>query len=173
LGPRRLESATIVTAETSAMRRSAWSASITTRMRGPPSPLIDRVLEPVDAIGRVMDFVCAHAGHGAPRAAAQTGRQVVVSVRRIVLYLPASTPDLAAWRSVALALGANTPAKGLVTTHGLDVPAPQGRGVFGIYIIDAIGAWRPPRPPAHPGCTPSHVGFALQSQHQGTEIGPS
>jgi hypothetical protein len=34
------------------------------------------------------------------------GVHVVVSVRRIVLHLPTSTPDLHAWRHVALALGA-------------------------------------------------------------------
>jgi len=34
------------------------------------------------------------------------GVQVVVSVRRIVLHLPMCTPDLAAWRHIALALGA-------------------------------------------------------------------
>jgi len=34
------------------------------------------------------------------------GVQVVVSVRRIVLHLPTATPDLDAWRQVALALGA-------------------------------------------------------------------
>ncbi len=34
------------------------------------------------------------------------GVQVVVSVRRIVLHLPTATPDLAAWRHIALALGA-------------------------------------------------------------------
>ena len=34
------------------------------------------------------------------------GVQVVVSVRRIVLYLPSSTPYLDAWRHIALALGA-------------------------------------------------------------------
>jgi len=36
------------------------------------------------------------------------GVQVVVSVRRIVLHLPTSTPDVAAWRHIALALGACT-----------------------------------------------------------------
>ena len=36
------------------------------------------------------------------------GVQVVVSVRRIVLHLPTSTLDLAAWRRIALALGALT-----------------------------------------------------------------
>ena len=36
------------------------------------------------------------------------GVQVVVSVRRIVLHLPTSTPDLDAWRHIALALGART-----------------------------------------------------------------
>ena len=36
------------------------------------------------------------------------GVQVVVSVRRIVLHLPTATPDLHAWRQVALALGART-----------------------------------------------------------------
>jgi len=35
------------------------------------------------------------------------GAQVVVSVRRIVLHLPTATPDLEAWRSIALALGAS------------------------------------------------------------------
>jgi len=34
------------------------------------------------------------------------GVHVVVSVRRIVLHLPTSTPDLDAWRHIALALGA-------------------------------------------------------------------
>jgi Transposase DDE domain group 1 len=34
------------------------------------------------------------------------GVQVVVSVRRIVLHLPTATPDLDAWRQIALALGA-------------------------------------------------------------------
>ena len=36
------------------------------------------------------------------------GVHVVVSVRRIVLHLPTSTPGLEAWRSIALALGART-----------------------------------------------------------------
>ena len=36
------------------------------------------------------------------------GVQVVVSVRRIVLHLPTATPDLRAWRQIALALGART-----------------------------------------------------------------
>ena len=36
------------------------------------------------------------------------GVHVVVSVRRIVLHLPISTPDLDAWRHIALALGART-----------------------------------------------------------------
>ena len=36
------------------------------------------------------------------------GAHVVVSVRRIVLHLPTSTPDLDAWRHIALALGART-----------------------------------------------------------------
>src|SRR2546422_5594117 len=36
------------------------------------------------------------------------GVQVVGSVRRIVLHVPISTPDLDAWRHIALALGART-----------------------------------------------------------------
>lgn len=36
------------------------------------------------------------------------GVHVVVSVRRIVLHLPTSTPDLTAWRHIAFALGART-----------------------------------------------------------------
>jgi len=36
------------------------------------------------------------------------GVHVVVSVRRLVLHLPTSTPDLHAWRHIALALGART-----------------------------------------------------------------
>ena len=36
------------------------------------------------------------------------GVQVVVSVRRIVLHLPTSTPDLDAWRHIALAFGARS-----------------------------------------------------------------
>jgi hypothetical protein len=36
------------------------------------------------------------------------GVHVVVSVRRIVLHLPTATPDLEAWRRIALALGART-----------------------------------------------------------------
>jgi hypothetical protein len=36
------------------------------------------------------------------------GVHVVVSVRRIVLHLPTSTPDIDAWRHIALALGART-----------------------------------------------------------------
>jgi Transposase DDE domain group 1 len=36
------------------------------------------------------------------------GAHVVVSVRRIVLHLPTATPDLAAWRRIAVALGART-----------------------------------------------------------------
>ena len=36
------------------------------------------------------------------------GVHVVVSVRRIVLHLPTATPDLDAWRHIALALGART-----------------------------------------------------------------
>ena len=34
------------------------------------------------------------------------GAHVVASVRRIVLHLPTATPDLHAWRRIALALGA-------------------------------------------------------------------
>jgi hypothetical protein len=36
------------------------------------------------------------------------GVHVVASVRRIVLHLPTATPDLVAWRQIALALGART-----------------------------------------------------------------
>jgi len=36
------------------------------------------------------------------------GVHVVVSVRRVVLHLPTATPDLNAWRQIALALGART-----------------------------------------------------------------
>jgi hypothetical protein len=36
------------------------------------------------------------------------GVHVVVSVRRIVLHLPTATPDLEAWRRIAVALGART-----------------------------------------------------------------
>lgn len=36
------------------------------------------------------------------------GAHVVVSVRRIVLHLPTATPDLDAWRQIALALGARS-----------------------------------------------------------------
>jgi hypothetical protein len=36
------------------------------------------------------------------------GVHVVVSVRRIVLHLPTSTPFLHAWRHIAFALGART-----------------------------------------------------------------
>ena len=36
------------------------------------------------------------------------GVSVVTSVRRIVLHLPTSTPFVAAWRHVAIALGART-----------------------------------------------------------------
>jgi hypothetical protein len=36
------------------------------------------------------------------------GAHVVVSVRRIVVHLPTATPDLEAWRQIALALGART-----------------------------------------------------------------
>jgi Transposase DDE domain group 1 len=36
------------------------------------------------------------------------GVHVVSSVRRVVLHLPMSTPDLDAWRHIALALGART-----------------------------------------------------------------
>ena len=36
------------------------------------------------------------------------GVHVVIAVRRIVLHLPTATPDLAAWRHLALALGART-----------------------------------------------------------------
>jgi hypothetical protein len=36
------------------------------------------------------------------------GVHVVVSVRRIVLHLPTSTPELVAWRQIALALGARS-----------------------------------------------------------------
>ncbi len=34
------------------------------------------------------------------------GAHVVGSVRRVVLHLPTATPDLHAWRHIALALGA-------------------------------------------------------------------
>jgi len=37
------------------------------------------------------------------------GAHVVVSVRRIVLHLPASYPFLDAWNTVACALGAQSP----------------------------------------------------------------
>ena len=36
------------------------------------------------------------------------GARVRVSVRRLVLHLPISTPDRAAWQHVALSLGART-----------------------------------------------------------------
>ncbi len=36
------------------------------------------------------------------------GVHVVVSVRRLVLHLPTSTPFIEAWRHIALALGART-----------------------------------------------------------------
>jgi hypothetical protein len=36
------------------------------------------------------------------------GVTVVVSVRRVVLHLPTSTPFLDAWRHIAFALGART-----------------------------------------------------------------
>jgi hypothetical protein len=36
------------------------------------------------------------------------GAHLGVSVRRIVLHLPTSTPDLTAWRRIALGLGAAT-----------------------------------------------------------------
>jgi hypothetical protein len=36
------------------------------------------------------------------------GVHVASSVRRIVLHLPMSTPDLDAWRQIAVALGART-----------------------------------------------------------------
>ena len=44
------------------------------------------------------------------------GAHVVVSVRRIVLHLPSATPDLHAWRRIALALGARA-------RHASRVPA--------------------------------------------------
>ena len=42
------------------------------------------------------------------------GVQVVRSVRRIVLHLPRATPDLAAWRHIAFALGARA---GIAACH--------------------------------------------------------
>jgi Transposase DDE domain group 1 len=56
---------------------------------------------------RAARTACARAQVTGLRARLLTlGVQVVVSVRRIVLHLPTSTPDLDAWRHIALALGA-------------------------------------------------------------------
>ena len=43
------------------------------------------------------------------------GAHVVGSVRRVVLHLPTATPDLHAWRHIALALGADRPQPALVS----------------------------------------------------------
>ncbi len=48
------------------------------------------------------------------------GVHVVVSVRRIVLHLPTSTPDLAAWRHIACALGAR-PANRAASSASLQI----------------------------------------------------
>ena len=45
-------------------------------------------------------------GSSRRRSLLKLGVQVVCSVRRIVLRLPRATPDLAAWRHIAFALGA-------------------------------------------------------------------
>jgi hypothetical protein len=58
---------------------------------------------------RAARTACAHTQVTGLRARLLTlGVHVVISVRRIVLHLPTSTPDLAAWRHIALALGART-----------------------------------------------------------------
>ena len=51
------------------------------------------------------------------------GGHVVVSVRRIVLHLPTSTPALHAWRHIALALGAHCTNSSI----GLTLVAPYSR----------------------------------------------
>jgi hypothetical protein len=56
---------------------------------------------------RAVRTTCAHAQVTWLRERLlKLGAHVVVSVRRIVLHLPTTTPDLEAWRRVALALGA-------------------------------------------------------------------
>jgi Transposase DDE domain group 1 len=56
---------------------------------------------------RAARTACAHAQVTGLRARLlKLGVHVVVSVRRIVLHLPTSTPDLDAWRHISLALGA-------------------------------------------------------------------
>ena len=56
---------------------------------------------------RAAGTACAHAQVTWLRERLLTlGAHVVVSVRRIVLHLPTATPDLDAWRHIALALGA-------------------------------------------------------------------
>jgi hypothetical protein len=58
---------------------------------------------------RAARTTCAHAQVATLRERLlKLGVQVVVSVRRIVLHLPTSTPFLDAWRQIALALGART-----------------------------------------------------------------
>ncbi len=56
---------------------------------------------------RAADTACARAQVTRLRdRLLKPGVQVVRSVRRIVLRLPRATPDLAAWRHIAVALGA-------------------------------------------------------------------
>ena len=55
---------------------------------------------------RAARTVCPRPGDVADRPAPQIGGDVVGSVRRVVLHLPTATPDLHAWRHIALALGA-------------------------------------------------------------------
>jgi len=58
---------------------------------------------------RAARTACAHTQvTGLRQRLLKLGVHVVVSVRRIILHLPTSTPDRAAWRHIALALGART-----------------------------------------------------------------
>jgi len=58
---------------------------------------------------RAARTACAHTQvTGLRERLLKLGVHVVVSVRRIVLHLPTSTPDRDAWRHIALALGART-----------------------------------------------------------------
>ena len=55
---------------------------------------------------RAARTACARASAWLRDRLLKLGAHVVGSVRRVVLHLPTATPDIHAWRNIALALGA-------------------------------------------------------------------
>ncbi len=75
-----------------------------------PCPAHRRCLRPDAgvALAGCRYLLCPRSSWHAARTIAKAGARVLVSVRRVVVHLPASFPFLPAFRSVALALGAAT-----------------------------------------------------------------